>query len=96
MNLFIYEMILNPILPLIVDYLDNPFELIKTSKSTSINAKKYKLTLKTDKTLDDNIFQKYKFRKLIITSIITLIITLIINIKLKIILYKNMFYTILA
>ena len=52
------------ILPLLFDYLETPFELIKTNKEIATNSKKYKITLKSKKKIDKQILSKYRFKKL--------------------------------
>ena len=67
-----YIMIINNILPLVFDYSDNPFELIKSCKTIQNNAYKYGITFNvsyqlggtyvTDKRGATNILLKWKTR----------------------------------
>ena len=50
------------ILPLILDYLDNPFELVKCDQSILINIKKCCLSIKTDRQINKQILKIYKWK----------------------------------
>lgn len=53
------------ILPLILDYLDIPFELIKTCKSLRRNCRKYALTILNHLSINPNIIPIYKWKCII-------------------------------
>ena len=61
-------MLIVPILPLILDYLDIPFELIQVNKSFNTNSKKYCLTWVTDKLINKDIIKFHKFKNITFTG----------------------------